>query len=388
MSAHHAETPEDVAASMASWLRSRGDVVRDFREQPGTFEEAVERDRRLQALLWDEGWTRWGWLEAHGGRGGTIRHRAAAYEQLAVAGVFLPEPLQIVEVAGSAIARFAPELAAARIPPAARGDEVWALGLSEPESGSDLASLRTRIRPDATGDGFRVAGNKIWNGFGHLADYSFALCRSGDRSDGPGSLAAVLIDLRVAGVTRRPIRAMTGRNEFAEMFFDDVAVPASHLVGELDAGWAVIAHMMQFERGTYAWPRQARLHHRMTELIAIAAEDVLADQAARLGEVYLDLVALRLKCRQSMRQLADPDGGGPGPTASIDKLLVVEAETAFVRLAHDLLSPGLELSDAPEMQLWRHDYLYSRALSIFGGANEIQRNIVAERVLGMPRDPR
>lgn len=375
--------PEHLAAEFAERLRSDPELCAEYADRADTFEAAVARQRTLQRLLWDEGWTRWGWPEACGGNGGNVRHRAVIYEQLANAGIAVPEPYQILEVAGSAVIKYAPDIAAERIPKAVSGAEVWSLGLSEPDSGSDLASLRTRLSPTERPGEYVVSGHKTWNGFAQLSDYSFTLCRTGDPQDRHGSLTAALVNLRSPGVTRRPIMAMTGRNEYAEVFFDNVTVPAQNLIGGLNQGWAVIAYLMQYERGTYAWPRQARLHRRLEELVAQATE-LAASDVQRVGQTYLDLVALRLKCRESLRLLAD-DSQGPGASASVDKLLVVRSEAAIADLARDLLYPDVELSDTPDGRLWRYDYIYSRALSVFGGTNEVQRNIIAEKLLRLPR---
>jgi alkylation response protein AidB-like acyl-CoA dehydrogenase len=382
-------TPEELGAAFAARLASDGQLRTEYADRADTFEAAVARQQELQQLLWDEGWTRWGWPQACGGNGGTVRHRAVIYEQLADAGIAVPEPYQILEVAGSALIKYAADIAPERIPKAVSGAEVWSLGLSEPDSGSDLASLRTRLSPGERPGEFVVSGHKTWNGFAQLSDYSFTLCRTSDSASQQesqhGALTVALVDLRSAGVTRRPIMALTGRHEYAEVFFDNVLVPERYLIGGLNQGWAVIAYLMQYERGTYAWPRQARLHRRLEELVALAPE-VLAGDAQRLGQTYLDLIALRLKCRESLRLLASNDGQGPGSRASVDKLLIVRSETAVADLARDVLEPDVDLSDAPDARLWRHDYIYSRALGVFGGTNEIQRNIVAEKLLGLPRD--
>ncbi len=378
-------TPEELGAEFATRIRADRELRAEYADRADSFENAIARQRMLQRQLWDEGWTKWGWPAECGGNGGTVRHRAVIYELLASAGIAVPEPYQILEVAGSAVIQFAPEIAAERIPRAVRGDEVWSLGFSEPDSGSDLASLRTRLTAGPSPDEYVVSGHKTWNGFAQLSDYSFTLCRSGESQQRQGGLTVALVDLSSAGVTRRPIMALTGRNEYAEVYFDDVSVPAPYLIGGLGEGWAVIGYLMQYERGTYGWPRQARLHRRLDELIARAPE-LLAGDVERLGLAYLDLVALRLKCRESLRLLADGGGRGPGASASVDKLLLVRSETTMASLAHDLVYPDVEIGETREAQLWRYDYLYSRALSVFGGTNEIQRNIVAERLLRLPRD--
>jgi acyl-CoA dehydrogenase len=377
--------PEQLRIEFGARVASDEKLWAEHQDRADSFEATVARQRSLQRLLWDEGWTRWGWPEQFGGYGGTVRHRAVVYEQLALAGIGVPEPFQIVEVAGSAMINYAPQVAAEHVARAVRGDEVWSLGFSEPDSGSDLGSLRTQLSAGENPGQFVVSGHKTWNGFAQLADFLFTLCRTEELTGDQRSLAVALVDLRSPGVTRRPIMAITGRNEYAEVFLDSVSVPADHVIGGLDEGWTVIGYLMQYERGTYAWPRQARLHHRLGELVAQAPESLAAD-VSRLGQAYLDLLALRLKCRQSLRSLAVGDGGGPGSVASADKLLLVRAETEIANLARDVLDPDIELSDEPDAQLWRHDYLYARALAVFGGTNEVQRNIVAERVLGLPRE--
>ena len=376
-------TPDELAQRFGARLAADPGLRARHRDAGGSLEHTVARQRELQGRLWDEGWTGWGWPESCGGSGGTVRHRAVVYEQLVNAGIPVPEPFQILEVAGSAVVEFAPELAAELLPRALSGEEVWSLGMSEPEAGSDLASVRSRLAPTADPDRFVLNGHKIWNGLAQLSDRSFTLCRAGDTPDPRAGLTVALVDLSCPGVTRRPIKAMTGRNEYAEVFFDDVAVSTRQLVGGLNQGWTVIGHLMQYERGTYGWPRQARLHNRVDDLVA-AAGPALASDPRRLGETCLDVIALRLKCRRSLRQLAD-SGAGPGASASVDKLLLVRAETAVAELAHEACFPDVELGEDDVARGWRYNYLYARALAVFGGTNEVQRNIVAERLLRLPR---
>jgi alkylation response protein AidB-like acyl-CoA dehydrogenase len=377
-------TPDELQAELSFWLDQNASELARFRESPSSFEGAFERARGLQRLLWEAGWTRWGWPEDAGGLGGSVRHRAVVYEQLCEAGLPVPEPTQIVEVVGPALLHFAPELARARLPGFLSAAETWCLGFSEPDAGSDLGSVRSQLTV-TPGGGYRLNGQKIWVGFGHLADYSLVLSRSPESRPDKRDLAMSFVPLDADGVTRRPIRALTGRNEFAEIFFDNVAVGDGDLVGELHEGWKVIAYLFQYERGTYAWPRQAKLHERFDTLLARGVAG--PESAARVGEAYMNLAALRLATRRSLHQLADPSEARLGPEASVDKLLLVRAENSLLQLARDLLHPELETGDDDEAALWRFDYLYARALSIFGGTNEIQRNIVAETLLGMPREP-
>lgn len=371
----------DFRARFSAWLRASANELERFRDRALTFEEALESARELQATLWDAGWSRFGWPEAVGGSGGDVRHRAVLYEELSEAGIAVPEPCQLLEVAGQAVLDFAPELAHAHLARFIRGEEVWTLGFSEPGAGSDLGSVRTELAHTADGT-FRLNGQKTWNGMGHLAEYSIVLCRMGSDASEPRALTMAFVSLQAAGVTVRPIRAITGRNEFAEVFFNDVRLAEADLIGSVGSGWDVITSLMQYERGTYAWPRQARMHRLVDSLLPRTRPH----DEARLGELFMDLAALRLRCRRSLQELADPQAHGPGAEASVDNLLLVRAETSLMTFARALLYPAIDTGDDEDARLWRHDYLYSRALSIFGGTNEIQRNIIAERVLGLPRE--
>jgi alkylation response protein AidB-like acyl-CoA dehydrogenase len=189
------------------------------------------------------------------------------------------------------------------------------------------------------------------------------------------------IDLASPGVTVRPITAETGRNEFAELFFDDVLVPRDHLVGDLNGGWAVAMYLLQFERGMYAWQRQSWMHASLEQAMADASR--LDGTESLIGGAYLALLALRLKCRDTVLRLAREEN--PGPGISVDKLLLSGAEQTILDTARTLLWPRLELDDGAAAQVWRSEWLFARAASIYGGAAEVQRDIVAERLVGLGR---
>ena len=372
-------TVHSFRTGLRAWLESEHPRLEPFRA-PGTADADADHARglALQVLLFDEGWMRAGWPEAVGGTGGDALLRAALYDELLSAGYHLPDTVSMLEIMGEMVLRFAPELAARHLPAVIRGTEVWCQGFSEPDAGSDLASLRCRA---TLIDGAWVLnGQKVWTSFVQRSSRCLVLARTGEPGSGHRGLTMFLVDLGAAGVTWRTIRAMTGHDEFGEVFLDDIRVPADRAVGAPGSGWAAAMYLLQWERGMYGWLRQAALFRRLRELVAEAGTSGDADPAA-LGDVYLGLVALRSQCRDVVRRLAA--GESPGPEISVVKILLASAEQLLMDTARDVLAPRLELDEAAAR--WRADYLYSRVSSIFGGSVEIQRQIVAERCLGLPR---
>ena len=189
-----------------------------------------------------------------------------------------------------------------------------------------------------------------------------------------------LVDHDTPGVTVRPIRAMTGRDEFGEVFFDGARVPADRLIGDEGGGWGVAMYLLQWERGMYPWQRQGWLHVLVDSLIEHAG--VTADPG-EIADAYLAVTAMRLKARQTIRRLAA--GENPGPEISVDKVLLALGDQAVTDVAERVLSPVLELDDDGAAEGWRQEYLFGRAAPIYGGSIEIQRSILADRVLGLPR---
>jgi alkylation response protein AidB-like acyl-CoA dehydrogenase len=363
-----------------AWLRAHAAELAAFtRRVPVEIEKQVEHERVLQRMLWDAGWLRRGWPESSGGSGGSALDRGALYDALWQAGYLVPESMAAVEVIGPAVVTYAPHLACTLLPAYLRGDEIWCQGFSEPDSGSDLASLRTRI--EERDGSLRITGQKIWASHGSFSDRCLLLGRSGAPSSGHRGLSMILVDLDQPGVETRPIRAASGRNEFAEIFFDDAEASSDRLLGQSGDGWAIAMSLLQWERGMYAWQRQAYLHARMDEILR---ESRLPVDAASVGRVYAGLCALRLKCRGTLRALAA--GEAPGPDISIDKLLLSAAEQSVLDLAATALGPDFAFGDDELSAEIRDEWFYSRATSIYGGAAEIQRNIIAERVLRLPKE--
>jgi hypothetical protein len=230
-------------------------------------------------------------------------------------------------------------------------------------------------------------GQKIWTSRAHVARRCLVLARSGSAESRHRGLSMLWVDLESPGVTVKPLACADGRNAVSEVFFDDVVVPATELVGELDGGWAVALYLLQFERGNYAWQRQAWLGKRLQEAIANvepgAGDGGDAETAGLVGDAYLDLFALRATSSATLPRLAA--GESPGPAISVDKILLSTAEKSVLETARRLLWPAFETGGDDASAVWRREWWFSRVTSILGGAVEVQRDIVAGRILGLPR---
>jgi alkylation response protein AidB-like acyl-CoA dehydrogenase len=369
------------AASFRAWLAERATDLEPFRhEHAEDVDRAVARFSPLQRLLWDAGWTRLGWSTDVGGLGGTPVQRFVVIEELAAAGYALPEVFGNLEIIGAMLAEYAPAIAAHHVPIASRGDEVWCQGFSEPDAGSDLAALRTRAVPD--GDGFRLTGQKMWSSYATVSSWCCVLARTGDADSGYRGLTMFWVDLASPGVRVVATRCDTGRAETAEIFLDDVHVAADGIIGEVGQGWVTVMYLMQYERGAFAWLRQAEHHGYLRDLLEHA--DLLPDRAdAVVGDAYVSLFALRSQVRDTVERLA---AGEPlGPEISIDKIMLGQCEQTMTDAARRLLADRLELGDDALDDWWRQRWSYSRITTIYGGAAEVQHDLVAERLLGLPR---
>ncbi|MCU4183483.1 acyl-CoA dehydrogenase family protein [Acidiferrimicrobium sp. IK] len=373
--AGYGSTAEYMAA-LSGWLAvdERIQGYRGYR--PASLEESASRLKGLQAVLADEGWSRLGWPERCGGLGGDPRFRGAMFDTLWEHDIPVPEPFNTLEILAPVMLVHAPHLAQRYFYSLLRGDEAWAQAFSEPDAGSDLASLRTRMEPD--GDGFRLTGQKVWSSFAHLAQRSVLLARSG----GPGhrGLTMVLIDLDQPGIDVRPIRSEDGENHFSEIFLDGAHVPGDRVIGELGQGWAIAMYMLQWERGAYGWLQQGRFHSRLEHALRLGGDN--PGSAAMLGHAYAMATALRLHTKATVDRLAEEEV--LGPEVSIDKLLLVDAELATWDAIRHHLGPAFDLDE--RFGWLRTEYFFSRAAPIYGGSQEIQRTLVAQRVLGMPRE--
>ena len=349
--------------------------------EANTLDDHLAHVAKVKQLTFDAGWMRWGWPERVGGLGGSTILRAYLGEAVTARSFADPGGWSMTEVLVPTMIDFAvPELAAEMVPLQLRGDEIWCQGFSEPGTGSNLANLQCRAV--ATEDGWRVSGQKVWTSYAQYAQRCVLLTRTGAPDSAHRGITALFVDMDSPGITIRPLQTMNGRAEFSEVFFDDVLVPASRTLGEVNQGWAIAMDLLPYERSTSLWHRGAFLHRRLSEMLAATEPGALSPTA--VGEAAQLLFAFRARSRATQRRLAS--GGQLGPETSIDKVLLATTEQAVFDLVFDGLSDQVLLGDDLTSEEWRADFLYSRAATIYGGSSEIQRNIIARRLLDLGAD--
>ncbi|MDN5913933.1 MAG: acyl-CoA dehydrogenase family protein [Pseudonocardia sp.] len=353
-----------------------------------------EYDLAWQRTQWEGGWAGIAWPTEYGGRGLTTLQQLIWYEEYARKGMPSIDACFVgLNHAGpTLITRASEEQKAHHLPRILRGEVVWCQGFSEPEAGSDLASLATRGEID--GDDIVVTGQKVWTSFADLADHQELLVRT-DRSDKKHhGITWVIADMHSPGIDVRPIETIDGGAEFCEVFYDEVRIPLANVVGEVDKGWAVAMSTLSFERGTAYTAGQVRLAALVENLIELARERTGPD--GRRPAIADDEISRRLAtCRAEVASLRAMTYAGicrnlasdaPGPEGSIIKLYYSDIAKQVARLAMDVLGPdGLEFVSRWVPGGWSGHYFYSYSASIGGGTSEIQRNIIGDRVLGLPR---
>jgi alkylation response protein AidB-like acyl-CoA dehydrogenase len=371
-------------------------AVREFLASPavdkwrGTYLDDDPEEMRFTAglmrVLYDAGLGRYGMPVSAGGLGGDVRHWAVLFDELARAGITPTGQHSLLVTLAYPLAKFAPRLATEYLPEFLSGDGWWGQGFSESEAGSDLAALRCRATRQ--GDDYVISGHKIWTSHAETANRIFLLARTGTPESRHRGLSMILVDVDMPGATVRPIKLASGRAELAECFFDDVHVPARRVIGAEGEGWAVAMYLLQYERAAWAWLRAAVLLQRLRALTGLLSNGTAPAPAPGaavdevLGSVYLDLLSLRARSVDTVRRLAA--GQTVGPEASADKLLLGACEQSVYDAARSLLGPRFLFGDASRQ--WREEWWYSRTTTIYGGSAEVQRGIIADRVLKLPKE--
>jgi alkylation response protein AidB-like acyl-CoA dehydrogenase len=372
---------DEFRTELDDWLdRHADELAPEFTGAP-TLDEHMAQIAKVRRLTFDAGWARRGWPTEVGGLGGSALLRAYLSEALTARDLVYSGVYSMPEVLGPSFVTFAaPELSAAMIPPLLRGDEVWCQGFSEPGTGSNLASLTCRaVRTD---DGWRVTGQKVWTSLAQYAQRCVLLTRTGTVESAHRGITALFVDMDTPGITARPIETMHGEPEFCEVFFDEMLVPFDRTLGEENGGWAFAMDLLPYERSTSLWQRAAFLHRRLGDVLD-SAELGLIDPA-KLGEVTQLVYAFRARSRATQHRMAS--GASLGAETSIDKVLLATAEQAVFDLVADAIPDAVTVGDDEASVRWRTEFLYSRAASIYGGSAEIQRNIVARRLLDLGND--
>jgi alkylation response protein AidB-like acyl-CoA dehydrogenase len=371
----------DFRVALDAWLDGHEAELAPDQPGLGTLDEQMAQLAKVKRLAYEAGWTRWGWPERVGGLGGSPLLRAYLGEALTARDLVEPGNYSMTEVLAPTMIDYAPqELAATMVPRLLRGEETWCQGFSEPGTGSNLAALACRAT--RTDDGWLVNGQKVWTSFAQYAQRCVLLTRTGTPESAHRGITALFVDMDSPGITVRPLGAMHGVEEFSEVFFDDVLVPYDRTLGEEGQGWAVAMDLLPYERSTALWHRGAFLHRRLDQLLAVVEPGAVEPSA--VGRVFQELFAFRARSRATQHRLHA--GERLGPETSIDKILVAMTEQSVFDLAADALVDEVLLGEDATAQRWRAELLYSRAATIYGGSSEIQRNIVARRLLDLGAD--
>jgi alkylation response protein AidB-like acyl-CoA dehydrogenase len=384
-------SPEDEAfrLEVRSWLQQQ--LAGEFksvigRGGPGDelamFDERVEWERRLGTA----GWSCLGWPKEYGGRNESLWRqvifneeyvRARAPGRLSHIGEGLLGPTIIALGTEAQKKRFLPPIVQAR--------EFWAQGYSEPNAGSDLANVQTKA--ELQGDEWVITGQKIWTSGAHWADWAFVLCRTDSKAPKHKGISYLLVPMKQPGIEVRPILQMSGTSEFNEVFFDGARTAKENVVGEVNGGWKVAMATLSFERGASTLAQQLNFSNELDEIIQVAKANGRAEDPSirqRLAQASLELKIMRLN---ALRMLSSSEGTTLNRVGLISKLYWASWHRDLGKLAMDVLGPvgGVEV---PALRRLQQLFLFSRSDTIYAGSNEIQKNIIAERGLGLPPEPR
>ncbi|HEV3234261.1 MAG TPA: acyl-CoA dehydrogenase [Candidatus Dormibacteraeota bacterium] len=393
------ESSEDAAFrdEIRTWLAEHKQEMADTKRVPGdTPREEYAKFRDWERTLFDGGWAGIAWPKEYGGRGASLYQQAVFTEEYAQAnGPERINRLGLGLLAPTLMIYGTEEQKQAHLSKTLSGDEVWCQGFSEPGAGSDLAALRTKAVRE--GDEYVINGQKVWTSFAQAADWIFLLVRTDPDAPKHKGITYILVDMKSPGIEVRPIVQITGyqgETGFCETFFTDVRVPASNVVGKVNDGWKVAMATLGFERGTGLGSAAAfkALLDRVVDITlheprydGIAADD--PDIRRRIAQGFIETRVYELNTKRVLSKLAK--GDALGSEASLSKLYWSEMDARLFELGNDALGPRAELArdaaDAESGGKWFGEYLYARASMIYAGTSEIQKNIIAQRVLGLPR---
>lgn len=383
------KSDEDFRAECADWLN--GQMAGEFSDIKGITTLTAKADRRKEweRQLAAHKWSCIGWPVEWGGRGATLAQQVIFAEEYARAGV----PGRVnhigIELAGPTILTFGTEAQKARfLPDIAAGKTIFCQGFSEPNAGSDLASVRTKARLE--GNEWVVNGQKIWTSLAHISDWIFVVTRSEEGSKGPKGLTFLMMPLDQPGIEVRGIKQINGDSEFNETFFTDATCSADSLIGAVGDGWKIAMGLLAFERGVSTLGQQMGFRNELDEIIAAARSNGAAKDPLIRQRIAKAEIGLRLMRYGALRMLSNTNHSKVDGAALTYKIQWATWRRALGELGMDVLGQAGEVTDNPdyEWEMLPNLFLYSRADTIYGGTNQIQRNLIAERALGMPREPR
>jgi alkylation response protein AidB-like acyl-CoA dehydrogenase len=348
-------------------------------------DERLEWDRHLAAA----GWNCLGWPVEHGGRAAPISHQVIFHEEYARANA--PSRVNHLgeELLGPTLIAFGtPEQQARFLPKIKRVEELWCQGYSEPGAGSDLAAVSTTATLVETGHTWSITGQKVWTSLAHLADWCFVVVRTEPGSKGHHGLSYLLVPMRQPGIEIRPIEQLTGTSEFNEVFFDDARTSSDLVVGGVGEGWRVAMATLGFERGVATLGQQVGFRRELDGVIALARRTGAVDDPIireKLSRAWMGLEVMRA---HAVRTLASVSSRESGTESSVAKLLWAHWHRALGELAMEVSGAASMVHPEDGLDAWQRMFLFTRADTIYGGSDEIQRNIIAERTLGLPREVR
>ncbi len=386
-------SPEDEAfrSEVADWLE--GELSGDFahvrgRGGPGDEGALTEERKAWERRMGEAGWIGMGWPKDVGGRELSLTRQVIFYEEYARAGGpgrigHMSETL----LAPTLIAFGSDEQKERFLPPILKGEEVWCQGYSEPNAGSDLANVQTRARLE--GDEWIIDGQKVWTSWANVSDWCFVVCRTDPESQRHKGLSYLLVPMNQEGVELRPIVQMTGESEFFEVFYDGARTARDHVVGSPGEGWKVAMATLAFERGASTLGQQMSFRQELDVIIAAAKRNGKVDDPLirqRLADAW---IGLEIQRYTALRTLSDT-GETTSRAGMVTKLHWASWHRELGKLAMDVLGAESEIADGFPYELTplQRMYLFTRSDTIYGGSNQIQRNIIAERGLGLPREPR
>jgi alkylation response protein AidB-like acyl-CoA dehydrogenase len=356
---------------------------------PGREHEGFEVRRAWEKLLGEAGWTCLGWPKEHGGREASMEEQVIFNEEYVRAGA----PVRVGHIGEGLLGPTLIELGTRAqqerfLPPILRGDELWCQGYSEPDAGSDLANVKTRAEVD--GDEWVITGQKVWTSWATTADWCFVVARTEPGSVRHAGLSYLLVPMDQPGIEIRPIVQITGTSEFNEVFFDGARTAAANVVGAVGDGWRVAMATLGFERGVATLGQQVGFQREYDAIVSLARErGVVRDPVMRqrLAHAFIGLRLLRFNALRTLGSMAD---GEPGPEASISKLAWASWHRDLGELAMDVQGMTATVADGfpYDLSTLQRLFLFTRADTIYGGSNEIQRNVIGERALGLPREPK
>jgi alkylation response protein AidB-like acyl-CoA dehydrogenase len=380
---------------LRAWLESKRRAGGVPSKKEGSLDRYVAEGRRWQRELYEGGWCGLAWPVAYGGKGIGLIEQIIFQEELARAGSPQLVNLLALTMVGPLLIDHGSEKQKARyLKNILTADELWCQGYSEPGAGSDLAAVSTKAERD--GDAYIVNGQKVWTSYAQYAELCILLARTDAGAAKHKGLTLMIVDMKSDGVDVRPLRQMNGDSEFNEVYFTDVRVDATDVIGEPGKGWDMAVAMLMYERATLTFQRQLQSRVALDDLMrfvrefdargAVAGADSLVRQ--KVAQAYIESEALRLTAlRHLTKQL---NGRPPGPEGSIEKLFWSEMFQRMLEIPLGVMGPyGLLDERDPRAPLdgrWPHLYLYSRGRTIAAGTSEIQRGIIAQRVLGLPKD--